>query len=224
MTPENTRRPYNLALIYQEVLTAIERFRANRQNVSDADSFRHHMREALKTASTEALATGYPADDVKLATFATVAFLDESILNSQNPVFADWRRETLQHELFGTFIAGELFFQNLQALLGRNDSPDLGDLIEVYYLCLVLGFLGKYSAGDRGELARMLQATAQKLRRIRGPFNGLAPSWKLPGDVVQRAGDPWVRKLGIIAGVAAGLMVVMFIIYKLVLSSGVRIV
>ncbi len=201
MTPENTRRPYNLALIYQEVLTAIERFRANRQNVSDAESFRHHMREALKTASNEALATGYPADDVKLATFATVAFLDESILNSQNPVFADWRRETLQHELFGTFIAGELFFQNLQALLGRNDSPDLGDLIEVYYLCLVLGFLGKYSAGDRGELARILQATAQKLRRIRGPFNGLSPAWKLPGDVVARAGDPWVRKLGIIAGV-----------------------
>ena len=42
---------------------------SNRQNVSDADGFRHHMREALKTASSEGLATGYAADDVKLGTF-----------------------------------------------------------------------------------------------------------------------------------------------------------
>ena len=69
------------------------------------------------------------------------------------------------------------------------------------------------------------QLFAQKLRRIRGPFTGLSPAWRLPeNEGVRRTGDPWVRKLGIIAGVTAGLMVVMFIIYKLVLSSGVRIV
>ena len=42
-TPDN-RRPENLALIFQEALTAIERMRANRQGVSDANAFRHHMR------------------------------------------------------------------------------------------------------------------------------------------------------------------------------------
>src|SRR5690242_3042547 len=133
MTPSDNRRPENLALIYQEVLTAIERLRANRQGVNDANAFRHHTREAIKTASNAALAAGYAADDVKLATFATVAFLDESVLNSQNPIFADWLRKPLQEELFGTHIAGEVFFQHLQQILGRNDSSDLGDLIEVYY-------------------------------------------------------------------------------------------
>src|ERR1044071_2324190 len=128
----NTRRPENLALIYQEVITAIERLRANRQGVTDANAFRHHTREALKSASAAALAAGYAADDVKLATFAVVAFLDESVLNSQNPIFADWLRKPLQEELFGTHIAGEVFFQHLQQILGRNDSLDLGDLIEVY--------------------------------------------------------------------------------------------
>jgi type VI secretion system protein ImpK len=224
MTPSDNRRPENLALIYQEVLTAIERLRANRQGVNDANAFRHHTREAIKTASNAALAAGYAADDVKLATFATVAFLDESVLNSQNPIFADWLRKPLQEELFGTHIAGEVFFQHLQQILGRNDSSDLGDLIEVYYLCLVLGFYGRYSAGDRGELEQIKVACAQKLRRIRGAFGGLSPAWMLPPDKLRVAGDPWVKKLGIIAGVIAGLMVVLFVIYKLVLNSGVHIV
>src|SRR3954447_10984551 len=113
----NTRRPDNLALIYQEAITAIERLRANTQSVTDANAFRHHTREAMKTATNQALAAGYTADDARFATFAAVAFLDESVLNSQNPIFADWLRKPLQEELFGIHIAGEVFFQNLQQLI-----------------------------------------------------------------------------------------------------------
>src|ERR1700731_169603 len=157
MSPSaDTRRPENLALIYQEVLTAIERLRASRQGVTDAAAFRHHTREALKTAASQAITAGYQADDVKLATFAAVAFLDESVLNSQNPIFADWLRKPLQEELFGTHIAGEVCFQNLQPLLGRNDSADLADVLEIHYLCLLLGFGGRYSAGNRGELTQVM--------------------------------------------------------------------
>jgi type VI protein secretion system component VasF len=47
-------RPENLALIFQELFTAIVRLRSNRQAVSDAESFRHHIREAVKTAAQEA--------------------------------------------------------------------------------------------------------------------------------------------------------------------------
>ena len=58
MTPTAAtgRRPENLPLIYQEVLTAVVRLRAGRQNVGDAEAFRHHTREALKTAASQALA------------------------------------------------------------------------------------------------------------------------------------------------------------------------
>ena len=49
---------------------------------------------------------GYSAEDVKLAGFALVAFLDESVLASGNPVFADWPAKPLQEELFGTHVAG----------------------------------------------------------------------------------------------------------------------
>src|SRR5215831_5544436 len=176
MSHPETRRPENMALIFQEVLTAIERLRGNRQDGSDAQAFRHHTREALRTSANQAMSAGYTADDVKFATFAAVAFLDESVLNSQNPIFADWLRKPLQEELFGTHIAGEVVFQNLQQLLGRADSADLADLLEVHHLCLLLGFCGKYSAGNRGELAHRIQMVAEKIRRIRGQVGPLSPA------------------------------------------------
>jgi type VI secretion system protein ImpK len=217
------RRPENLALIYQEVLTAVVRLRANRQGVADANAFRHHTLEALKTAANQALSAGYPQDDVRLATFASVAFLDESVLNSQNPNFADWLRKPLQEEMFGTHIAGEVFFQNLEKLLGRTDSPDLADLLEVHYLCLLLGFGGRYSAGNRGELAQVMALTGEKIRRIRGHFGPLSPAWAPPPEAARSTRDPWVRKLAIAAIACAALMILLFVVYKLVLSSGAQV-
>src|SRR5271157_43351 len=215
MTPSvENRRPENLALHFQEVLTAIERLRGNRQGVSDANAFRHHAREALRTAAGQALAAGYTAEDVKHATYATVAFLDESVLNSHNPVFADWARKPLQEEMFGTQIAGEVFFQHLQQLLGRNDSADLADVLEVYYLCLLLGFGGRYSAGNRGELAQVMNLTAEKIRRIRGQFGPLSPAWMLPQERVAIRSDPLAPKLGFLALGCAVLMLLLFVGYK----------
>jgi len=143
------------------------------------------------------------------------------VLNSQNPIFADWLRKPLQEELFGTHVAVETFFQHLQQLLGRPDSHDLADLLEVHYLCLVLGFGGRYSAGNRGELAQVMQMTAEKIRRTRGPLGPLSPSWMPPAETVKSGSDPLVRKLGILAVVCAALMLLSFAIYKVVLGSGV---
>ena len=220
MSPSaDTRRPENLALLFQDVLTAIVRLRANRQGVTDANAFRHHMREALKTAASQALAAGYTADDTKHATFAAVAFLDESVLNSQNPIFVEWLRKPLQAELFGTHTAGEEFFVSLQQLLGRADSSDLADLIEIHYLCLLLGFGGRYSIGNRGELAQIMNMTGEKIRRIRGRFSALSPGWQPPKERAITQSDPWVKRWGIIAAVCAAGMVLLFAGYWFGLGS-----
>jgi len=212
----------NLALNFQEVLTAIVRLRANRQAVTDAESFRHLMREALRMASADAQRFGYNHEDIKLAAFATVALLDESILNAQNPLFADWPRRPLQEEMFGVHVAGETFFQNLQRILERNDSPEVGDLLEVYYLCLLLGYRGRYSVSGRGELQATIDAVGAKIRRIRGGYTGLSPDWALPPEQVRATGaDPWVKKLGWAAIACAGLALILFVIFKLTLSSGI---
>jgi type VI secretion system protein ImpK len=216
------RRAENLAFVFQEVLTVTERLRANRQAVSDAASFRQQIRDALKLADNEARKRGYTADDVQLAIFAAVAFLDESILNLRNPIFADWPRRPLQEELFGHHVAGEIFFQNLQKILGRDESQETGDLLEVYQLCLLLGFAGRYSLSGRGDLRAIIEAVGEKIRRIRQSSTDISPFWALPQEKVNvNSGDPWIKRLMYSAIGCIAFTIVLFILYKVFLGSGI---
>ena len=182
-SPALDRRGWNLALAFQEVFTAIVRLRYNRQAVSNAESFRAQMKQALRVAEQEARSGGYSAEDVRQAVFALVAFLDESALSCRNPAFSDWARLPLQAELFGHQLAGEVFFQELQRTLGRSDSPETADVLEVYYLCLLLGFKGRYAAG--GDLRSIMAAIQEKIRRVRGPSGALSPRGGIPADAVR---------------------------------------
>ena len=213
-------RTDNLALIFQEVLTAIVRLRSNRQELTDAESFRYSIREAIKTSIQEARnQAGYNAEDIKMATMALVGFLDESILNMRNPLFADWPRKPLQEELFGIHMAGEIFFRNLEQLMGRPDSADLADLLEVHYLCLLLGFGGRYSIGGKGELQAITTATGDKIRRIRGASHDPFMEIVQEPEVVKSTEDPWVKKFLIGAAVCFVLMLVLFVTFKFTLGS-----
>lgn len=213
-------RPENLALIFQELLTAIVRLRSNRQELTDSESFRLHMREALKTAAQEARnRAGYTTEDVRKATLAVVGFLDESVLNSRNELFADWPRRPLQDELFGSHMAGEIFFDDLDQLLARADSADLADLLEIHYLCLLLGFRGRYSGRTGGEVKGIMAAVAQKIRRIRGDAGELSPSWIPDQQAPQAASDKWVRWLLVSFISCVVLVAVLFAVFKASLSS-----
>ena len=218
-SPALDRRGWNLALGFQEVFTAVVRLRYNRQAVMDAEAFRAQMRQGLRVAEQEARSRGCNPEDVKQVIFAVVAFLDESVLSSGNPVFANWPRLPLQAELFGHQLAGEVFFQELQKTLNRNDSNETADLLEVYYLCLLLGFKGRYAAG--GDLRSIMMAIQEKIRRIRGSAGPLSPRGAIPADAVRLVqSDRWSRGLGNVALITAGLALVAFIVSKFVLMSG----
>jgi type VI secretion system protein ImpK len=215
------RRGWNLALAFQEVFTAVVRLRFRRQDVPDAEAFRAHMKQALRAAEQDATSRGYTADDVNRATFAIVAFLDESVLGLHNPAFADWPRLPLQAELFGHQLAGEVVFQELQKVLGRPDSAEVADLLEVFQLCLLLGFRGKYAAGGRGDLTSIMAAIKQKIDRVRGP-SPLSPRGAIPAEAVRMASsDPWIRKLSWGAAIALVATIVLFVIFKVALNSGI---
>jgi type VI secretion system protein ImpK len=186
--------------VLQEVLTATVRLRANRQVAADAESFRGHVKHLLSGAQREARRLGYSSDDVALALYAVVAFLDESVLNSAQPMFSSWPSRPLQEEIFGGHMGGEVFFQHLRQLLASQDSENLADVLEVFHLCLLLGFQGRYSTTDRGELRGLSTAAGDKIRRIRGNFGELSPAWALPsGETVPRARDPWLPFLLVLA-------------------------
>lgn len=216
------RRWDNLALAFQETLTAIERLRTNRQVVTDAEQFRAQMREALKAADQDARNRGYTAEQIRLAIFAVVAFLDESILNLQQPVFAQWPRKPLQEELFGVHVAGEIYFSNVQRLLGEHDAHELADVLEVYELCLLLGFCGRYGLSGPAELRSVIESIKEKIRRIRGYSADLAPEWAIPPGTAPKVagGDPWVKRLLWGAVGCFVLMIVLFGVFKVSLNSG----
>ena len=204
-------------------MTVGERLRSNRQSVTDAASFRAQIWEAVKQADREARTCGYSQEDVEMAIFAVIAFLDESILNLRHPIFADWPRQPLQQERYGHQIAGEIVFQNLQKLLVRTDSQALGELLEIYYLCLLLGFAGRYSMGGSGELRGIMQQTADKLQRIRQISARISPAADLPPQTVRVAGgDPWVKRMLIAAIASLVLVIALFLVFRVTLGSGVE--
>jgi len=106
--------------------------------------------------------------------------------------------------------------------LGQTDSQELADLLEVYYLCVLLGFGGRYSMGNKGDLRSIMDAVGEKIRRVRGYSADLSPAWMLPKEAVRlTSGDPWVRRLGIAAISCAALALLLFVIFKFSLGSGV---
>ena len=217
--PQGVVRRGQLALAFQEAFTTISRLRANRQVASDAESFRAGARQVLAAADQEARQAGYAPEDVRYALFAVIAFLDETVLNSGQPMFAEWPRRPLQEEIFGVHMAGELFFQYLQQLLARQDSDDLADILEVFELCLLLGFKGRFSATTGGDLQMLTAQVGQKIDRIHGGARPLSAHWQPSREEFGIQRDRWVPRLAIAAVSAFALALLLLVFFSISLRS-----
>jgi len=213
-------RRENLALIFQEILTVITRLRTSRQAVMDAGQFRNSMKTAFTNAQADATRKGYTAEGARLASFAVVAFLDESVEDTNDPNFTDWSRQSMQEELFGDPSSGEIFFQCIDRLLARADAPEDADVLEVFALCLLLGYRGQYSTSGQEGVRRIITTVTEKIQRIRGP-RPIAPDWAPSQDaVLQPPQDPWMRAL-IFGSLGALFLAVLFLVgFKIALISG----
>lgn len=211
-----------LALAFQEVFTVTVRLRSGVEVATDSSAFRTRMKQLLAASDRQAREAGYDGEIVRLAVYAFVAFLDESVLNSEQPMFSDWARRPLQEEIFGDHMAGETFFSNFRDLLTRQDSPDLADLLEIYELCVLLGFRGRYGSGGSGEIRALRSSAREKIERVRGQDPRLCPAGHLPeNEPVPRSRDPWTRRLLLTGGVLVALVLVLFVLYSLILGLGV---
>jgi len=192
------RKLDRLALLYEGILTVIGRVQTGRQKVQDPEDFRARMKQALAEVASTAARRGYSAEDVQEGKFAVVAFLDEAVLAAPDSSGGYWVGKNLAEELFDQRNAGEVFFKRLEALRANSDSEQLAEVLEVYYLCLLLGYEGKFAGGSRGELLQLMANLRDRIERILGVDPEFSPDRVLPVEaspVVVTSTDPWGKQL-----------------------------
>ncbi|HLG98910.1 MAG TPA: DotU family type IV/VI secretion system protein [Bryobacteraceae bacterium] len=217
---KNTER---LALLYEGLMTAIVRVQSSRQQLQNSEAFRTKMKDALNDIAQIAARRGYAKEDIQEANFAVIAFLDEAVLSSQDPARTQWARKSMQEELFDQRNAGELFFKRLDSLRAHGDSLHLAEVLEVYYLCLLLGYEGRYAVGSKAELHLLMDNLRERIERIFGRNPDFSPDGKIPdAPPVTAPVDPLPRQLKLAAVAALALALLCFGGYKWYLSAKVE--
>jgi type VI secretion system protein ImpK len=158
----------------------------------------------------------YGEHQIREVKYALAAFVDETILSTNLPLREEWEKFPLQLEYFGEQLAGIKFFEHLDDLLNRIERE--ADVVEVYYVCLLLGFKGKYKVYMENELQGVIENTITQLKRVgRLQEAELSPHWKVRDQPPPRhdPGLPLWAKIG--AG--AGLLIVILIYLVLIVLN-----
>ncbi len=113
------------------------------------DKIQRKLREMLERFSLNAQNQigEFAVSHFQEALYIMVALADEIFLSFEWPGQKRWEDNLLEAQLFHTQIAGELFYNKLDALLEAND-PMRNDIAIIYLLSLALGFKGKYRGED----------------------------------------------------------------------------
>ncbi|NNE66500.1 MAG: DotU family type IV/VI secretion system protein [Pyrinomonadaceae bacterium] len=147
---------------------------------------------------------------VRVAKFALASFVDETVLTNNFPLKDEWEKYPLQLEYFGEQLAGNKFFDKLEAMLKQMKVT--ADAVEVYYVCMLLGFKGRYAVYDQDKLISIMRKTAKALLKA-GKLvpTELSPNWLVndqPAPPKKRGMPSWA-KISAFAGVALALVVYM---------------
>jgi len=100
----------------------------------------------------------FPREDYDSARFAVCAWVDEAILGSAWSQKGQWQKEQLQRIYYQTTDAGEEFFEKLNGL-----ELHQREVREVYYLCLALGFTGRFLKPEDKPLLEQLKSSNLKI-------------------------------------------------------------
>lgn len=155
----------------------------------DCERLRSRFEEHFAAFERRTIRAGINDTDVQAAKYALVALVDETVLLSDLPLKDEWLGRPLQMQYFDEFAAGEEFYNKLDALrLAR--SAQGADVLEVYHLCMTLGFKGKFGDARGAERRQVLmESVANDIAQNRGvaPDAELAPNG-LPSDRVAATG------------------------------------
>lgn len=143
------------------IFSLAEEFKVNFQQLSI--EFREGLIQAFNVLDVKAKENGLEIADAK---YALVAFIDELALHQEWQDRLLWMVKPLQVELFGEHLAGEGFFKRLEQL--RQHPQRNIDTLEIYYICLELGFAGIYQLHGLEHLQAIRVNLADQIQLLRG--------------------------------------------------------
>jgi len=155
---------------------------------------------------------------IQVSKFALASFVDETVLINNFPMRHEWERNPLQLEYFGEQLAGNKFFEKLDSMLKQIEVTQ--DAVEIYYVCMLLGFKGRYAVYEQEKLLAIMQETANALVKV-GKIKPveLSPNWLANDQPTppKKRGMPVWAKIGAMAGL--GLAVVVYLVMFLMSSK-----
>ncbi len=150
----------------------------------DKVAFADNMTGFLADVDRNAKGLGISAEDVTAAKYAFCSAVDEIILRSTYEVREAWETRPLQLRVFGDQLAGEHFFHRLEDLRAKGQVHV--EALEVFHMCLLLGFQGRYALDGRDKLDYLVARLGDEIARMRGRSRGFAPHAERPDQVVNR--------------------------------------
>ena len=146
---------------------------------AQAETLRSRLLDTLIESRDASVGMGVPLTRANQAAWYVAALIDDIALNTPWGGHSDWPRQPLVVALAGDVDAGTRFFDQVDELTRfANRDPEM---LELAYLCIGLGFRGKYrgqgGAGD-GALMALRSQIARQLRNVEVQAAPLSPAWQ----------------------------------------------
>ncbi|MBS0395622.1 MAG: type IVB secretion system protein IcmH/DotU, partial [Proteobacteria bacterium] len=186
--------------------------------LADVAGLRRQTLEDLRRFEERAKGAGVAAEIVVAARYALCAALDEAVLATPWGAQSEWAQQTLLVQLHREAYGGEKFFEMLTRIVG--DPARHIDLMELQYLIIALGFMGKYQVAERGE-ARLAEVQHDLYRRIR-EFRGAAPpELALRWQGLEDRRNPLVRYVPwwVVGAATLAVLALAFVVFRALLGS-----
>lgn len=185
---------------------------------SAVENLRVQLHTQLVQSKDEAVRQGASIVQADAAAWNVAALIDDIVLNTPWGGNSTWPRQTLVSTLYGDVDSGSQFFDRLDELKRYPERDP--DLLELTFLCLALGFRGKYRVpgmAGTSSLDEVRQATARALRNPDKDSAPLALNWQ--GVVAENTPTPFVLPLWTIGIAALVLLSLLYMLLSINLSS-----
>lgn len=184
----------------------------------DPDGLFTHIAAEIRGFESAARAANQRPEAVLTARYALCTLLDEVVLNTPWGSSSVWASRTLLNAFHNEGWGGEKFFQVLERVL-QQPAANL-DLLELMYLCMAMGLMGKYRVqlNGRAQLEAVQANALAALRTHRGePARELSPRWRGVEDarpMLARYVPLWV-----VGAASGGLMIAVYVGLLLALNT-----